>query len=200
MRKQSVQEWLSVLSAILLLPRFVDIPVERTLTQEVISCLLASEIPMFLTKAIAVKVQKQHWIDFQAVAKPQLSRVNQETMLILSSRCNIQVHTQYVSLQYPRIFKTDLGSLDPSYRENLLELGVFGFSLWLCFGEEVATHSSILAWRIPGTEEPGGLPFMGLHRVRHDWSDLAAAAVIMFSFPTVKQVRGNCYLQARIPK
>ena len=32
----------------------------------------------------------------------------------------------------------------------------------------MATHSSILAWRIPGTEEPGGLPSMGLHRVRHD--------------------------------
>ena len=41
---------------------------------------------------------------------------------------------------------------------------------------EMATHSSILAWRIPGTEEPGGLPSMGLHRARHDWSDLAAAA------------------------
>ena len=41
---------------------------------------------------------------------------------------------------------------------------------------EMATHSSVLAWRIPGTEEPGGLPSMGLHRVRHDWSDLAAAA------------------------
>ena len=40
----------------------------------------------------------------------------------------------------------------------------------------MATHSSILAWRIPGTEEPGGLPSMGSHRVRHDWSDLAAAA------------------------
>ena len=39
----------------------------------------------------------------------------------------------------------------------------------------MATHSSILAWRIPGTEEPGGLPFMGSHRVGHDWSDLAAA-------------------------
>ena len=38
------------------------------------------------------------------------------------------------------------------------------------------THSSVLAWRIPGTGEPGGLPFMGSHRVRHDWSDLAAAA------------------------
>ena len=40
----------------------------------------------------------------------------------------------------------------------------------------MATHSSVLAWRIPGTGEPGGLPSMGLHRVRHDWSDLAAAA------------------------
>ena len=36
--------------------------------------------------------------------------------------------------------------------------------------EEVATHSSILAWRIPRTEEPGGLQFMGLQRVGHDWA------------------------------
>ena len=43
--------------------------------------------------------------------------------------------------------------------------------------KEMATHSSVLAWRIPGTEEPGGLPSMGSHRVRHYWSDLAAAAV-----------------------
>ena len=42
--------------------------------------------------------------------------------------------------------------------------------------KEMATHSSILAWRIPGTEEPGGLPSTGSHRVRHDWSDLAPAA------------------------
>ena len=41
--------------------------------------------------------------------------------------------------------------------------------------KEMATHSSVLAWRIPGTGEPGGLPSMGLHRVGHDWSDLAAA-------------------------
>ena len=34
--------------------------------------------------------------------------------------------------------------------------------------EEMTTHSSVLAWRIPGTEEPGGLPSMGLHRVGHD--------------------------------
>ena len=42
--------------------------------------------------------------------------------------------------------------------------------------KEMATHSSVLAWRIPGTGEPGGLPSMGSHRIRHDWSDLAAAA------------------------
>ena len=43
--------------------------------------------------------------------------------------------------------------------------------------KEMATHSSVLAWRIPGTEEPGGLPSMGSHGVRHDWSHLAAAAI-----------------------
>ena len=43
--------------------------------------------------------------------------------------------------------------------------------------KEMATHSSVLAWRISGTGEPGGLPSMGSHRVRHDWSDLTAVAV-----------------------
>ena len=42
--------------------------------------------------------------------------------------------------------------------------------------KEMAAHSSVLAWRIPGTGEPRGLPSMGSHRVEHDWSDLAAAA------------------------
>ena len=42
--------------------------------------------------------------------------------------------------------------------------------------KEMATRSSVLAWRIPGTGEPGGLPSVGSHRVGHDWSVLAAAA------------------------
>ena len=42
--------------------------------------------------------------------------------------------------------------------------------------KEMANHSSVLAWRIPGTGEPNGLPSMGSHRVGHDWSDLAAVA------------------------
>ena len=50
---------------------------------------------------------------------------------------------------------------------------------WLPFHaleKEMATHSSVLAWRIPGMGEPGGLPSMGSLRVGHDWSDLAVAA------------------------
>ena len=43
--------------------------------------------------------------------------------------------------------------------------------------KEMATHCSVLAWRVPGTGEPGGLPSLGSHRVGHDWSDLAAVAV-----------------------
>ena len=64
--------------------------------------------------------------------------------------------------------------------------GVAKSQKWLCdftftfhfhaLEKEMATHSSVLAWRVPGTGEPGGLPSMGSHRVGHDWSDLAAAA------------------------
>ena len=50
----------------------------------------------------------------------------------------------------------------------------------------MATHSSVLAWRIPGTGEPGGLPSMGLHRVGHDWNNLAAAAAAADIYPEVE--------------
>ena len=46
--------------------------------------------------------------------------------------------------------------------------------------KEMATHSSVLAWRIPGKGEPGGLPSMGSHRVGHDLSDLAAVPVVLY--------------------
>ena len=47
--------------------------------------------------------------------------------------------------------------------------------------KEITTHSSVLAWRIPGTGEPGRLPSMGLHRVGYGWSNLAAAAVTLWT-------------------
>ena len=59
--------------------------------------------------------------------------------------------------------------------------------------EEMATHSSVLAWRIPGTGEPDGLPSMGSHRVGHDWSDLAAAAAAARKEQYVLCVRSNSF-------
>ena len=65
--------------------------------------------------------------------------------------------------------------------------------------KEMATHSSILAWRIPGTEEPGGLPSMGSHRVGHDWSDYAAAASAIWGLPWWLRLWRIC-LQYRRPR
>ena len=56
--------------------------------------------------------------------------------------------------------------------------------------KEMATHSSVLAWRIPGTGEPGGLLSLGLHRVGHNWSDLAAAAA---SCNVIYQLFQSCF-------
>ena len=57
--------------------------------------------------------------------------------------------------------------------------------------KEMATHSRVLAWRIPGTEEPGGLPSMGSHRVGHDWSNLASAAISIYVYNLLMK---QCYL------
>ena len=64
-----------------------------------------------------------------------------------------------------------------------IRLSDFTFTfLFRALQKEKAAHSSVLAWRTPGTGEPGGLPSMGSHRVGHDWSDLAAAAAFIFSY------------------
>ena len=82
--------------------------------------------------------------------------------------------------------------------------------------KEMATHSSVLAWRIPGTGEPGGLPSLGSHRVGHGWSDLAAAVAVLFSqiippLPSLTEskslfftsvlllscIQGHCYLLSK---
>ena len=67
----------------------------------------------------------------------------------------------------------------------LSEVSYFTFTFYFhALEKEMSIHSSILAWRIPGTEESSGLPSMGSHRVRHDWSDLAAV-VFYFIFSIV---------------
>ena len=61
--------------------------------------------------------------------------------------------------------------------EGWTQLSDFTFTFHFhALEKEMATHSSVLAWRIPGTGEPGGLPSMESHRFGHNWSDLAAAA------------------------
>ena len=80
-----------------------------------------------------------------------------------------------------------------SFTFSLLDINIVtsSFSLYFFFflEKEMATHSSVLAWRIPGTGELGGPPFVGSHRVGHNWSDLAAAAVSLFN---VKRYRRPC--------
>ena len=74
-------------------------------------------------------------------------------------------------------------------------LSLFTFMHWR---REMATHSSVLAWRIPGTAEPCRLPSMGSHRVGHDWSDLAVAAarlnVSLWNTEMIFTFLGSCDL------
>ena len=58
--------------------------------------------------------------------------------------------------------------------------------------KEMATHSSVLAWRIPWTGEPGGLRSMGSHRVEHYWSDLAAAAAAFITCRLLDDGHSDC--------
>ena len=63
----------------------------------------------------------------------------------------------------------------------------------------MATHSSVLAWRIPGTGEPGRLPSTGSHRVEHDWSDLAAATPFLSFLWVLPLVHGKKAFFAQLP-
>ena len=66
--------------------------------------------------------------------------------------------------------------------------------------KEMATHSSVLAWRIPGTGEPGGLPSMGSHRVGHNQSNLAAEAAAAAAVLSITDIlaHGKHYINTRI--
>ena len=86
-------------------------------------------------------------------------------------------HRHPTQLGHPRA-----PSCTPCAVQQLLT-GYLFYRWWLYRSreEEMATHSSSLGWRIPGTAGPGGLPPMGSHRVGHDWSDSAAAAAAVLS-------------------
>ena len=104
-----------------------------------------------------------------------------------------------------KIYWTNGTPLQYSCLENLMDGGVWKAAVhgvaegrtWLsdftftfhfhALEKEMATHSSVLAWRIPGMGKPGGLPSMGSHRVGHDWSDLAIAMLWLAPFQVLRE-------------
>ena len=93
-------------------------------------------------------------------ANDQLYDLQQMVLLIL----HLMVQFPHVKLSWTRpLCRTWLSNFTFTFHFHALE-------------KEMATHSSVLAWRIPGTGKPGGLPSTVSHRVGQDWSDLAAAA------------------------
>ena len=75
--------------------------------------------------------------------------------------------------------------------KSRIRLSVFTFTFHFhALEKEMATHSSVLAWRIPRTGKPRGLRSMGSHRVGHDWSDLAAALHIIVALFTMYWLSG----------
>ena len=94
--------------------------------------------------------------------------------------CTFWWRRQWHPLQYPCLenpWTEGPGRLRTMGSLSRTRLSDFTFTFHFhALEKEMATHPSVLAWRFPGTGEPGGLPSMGSHRVRHDWSDLAAAA------------------------
>ena len=119
----------------------------------------------------------------------------QETSVVLSS---YMMNGNGVGLIFFQLWSKwyHLTSSAPIHHEvtrNQTQLSDFTFTFHFhALEKEMATHSSVLAWRVPGTGEPGGLPSMGLHRVGHDWSNLAAAAAsILFHGPYLTNFTSN---------
>ena len=92
------------------------------------------------------------WVNSSLYSELKLRRKWQPTLLLLPGKSH---------------GRRSLVGCSPWGREESNTTERLHFSL-SCIGEAMATHSSVLAWKIPGTGEPGGLPSMGLHRVRHD--------------------------------
>ena len=121
------------------------------------------------------KNREAWWASVHRVAKNQTQLIKWTWIHILAVKSKYHgTPLQYSCLENPM----DGGAWWAAVHgvaKSWTRLGNFTFTFH-ALEKEVATHSSVLAWRIPGMREPGGLPSMGSHRVGHDWSDLAAAA------------------------
>ena len=95
--------------------------------------------------------------------------------------CRRQWHPTPVLLPGKSHGQRSLVGYSPWIAKSRTGLSDFTFTFHFhALEKEMATHSSVLAWKLPGTGEPGGLPSMGSHRVGHDWSDAAAAAALLY--------------------
>jgi len=99
-----------------------------------------------------------------------ISYASKVMLKILHSRLQQDIYHELPDVQAG--FRKGRGTRDQitNIRWIIVKAREFQNSIYLCFNveKEMATHSSVLAWRIPGTGEPGGLPSMGSHRVGHD--------------------------------
>ena len=113
------------------------------------------------------------WIYLEALLGLLIASYFHNSLFVLSfAYWWTQIPLQYSHLENP--WTEEPGGLQ---RESTLAESNFTFTFHVhALEKEMATHSSVLAWRIPGTGEPGGLPPMGSHRAGHNWSNLAAAA------------------------
>ena len=105
------------------------------------------------------------FMDLPLEAKTPKAKINKWDYIKLKSFCRAKKTIDRMkrqSLEWEKIFSNHISNKDPVFKINKECLQVNNLE------EETATHSSILAWRIPWTEEPGGLPSVGSHRVRHD--------------------------------
>ena len=112
----------------------------------------------------------------------------QNSILVVVSEKAMASHSSTLAWKIP--WMEELGRLQSMGLLSRTRLSDFTFTFHFhALEKEMATHSSVAAWRIPGTGEPGGLSSMGLHRVGHDWSDLAIAIAI-------QQVEANQHRKA----
>ena len=99
---------------------------------------------------------------------------------------------QWISLNFFNLINLFLVTLALQVAQRVKHLPAMWETLVQSLGredtleKEMATHFSTLAWRIPGIEEPGGLTYMGSHRVGHEWSNLAAAVAAEWLWGMIK--------------
>ena len=123
--------------------------------------------------------KEQIWVSSSEVDEPQAcytewSQKNKYCILTHILEKAMAPHSSTLAWKIPWVEEPgglqSVGSLSQTWLSNF----TFTFHFH-ALEKAMAPHSSVLAWRIPGTGEPGGLQSMGLHRVGHDWSNLAVA-------------------------